>query len=244
MEECGVRFGPVAALRGVDLTVSAGECVALVGPSGAGKTTLLRLLNGMVTPTSGRVLRHGRDLAGLSARELRRERSRTGFIPQDFGLVPELRVLQNVAAGRAGRRGTLGVLRDVVLPAAATVDEIHTVLERVGIGDKLYERTDRLSGGQQQRVAIARAINQDPDVILADEPVASVDPARARDTLELLLDAARSQNRTLVVSLHDVELARSLFPRLVALRDGEIRFDRRPSDVTPQDFTDLYAIAG
>ena len=242
VQDVTVRLGTHLALREVSFDVESGEAVALVGPSGAGKTTLLRVLNGMIVPEAGRASRDGRDLNSLSGRDLRRIRSRIGWIPQDHGLVPELRVLQNVAAGRAGRRSTAGLLRDVLLPSRGTVGTILDTLDRVGIGDLLYQRTDRLSGGEQQRVAIARALYQTPDALLADEPVASVDPARARDTLERLLALAREDGLTLLVSLHDVELARTLFPRIIGLRDGRIRFDREPARVGDEDLAALYGL--
>jgi phosphonate transport system ATP-binding protein len=237
-----VRYGGLAALEGVSLAIGSGEAVALVGPSGAGKTTLLRLLNGTARAGSGTVRAGGRDLASLSGRELRGVRSRIAFVPQDFGLVPELRVVQNVASGRVGRRGLLGAVRDLLVPARATVREIHATLERVGIPEKLYERTERLSGGQQQRVAVARALFQSPESLLADEPVSSVDPARARATMELLVSLARERGLTLVVSLHHVDIAREFFPRLVGLRSGRVVFDRPTGELTEADFGALYRL--
>jgi phosphonate transport system ATP-binding protein len=237
-----VRYGGLAALDGVSLCIGAGDAVALVGPSGAGKTTLLRLLNGTVRPDEGVVRVAGRALPELSGRELRTVRSRIGFVPQDFGLVPELRVLQNVVAGRVGRRGLLGSLRDQLLPAAATVREAHAVLRRVGIPEKLYERTERLSGGQQQRVAVARALFQAPEALLADEPVSSVDPARARATVDLLASLAGERGLTLVVSLHDLAIAREFFPRLIGLRAGRILFDRATAEIPEAEFQALYRL--
>jgi phosphonate transport system ATP-binding protein len=129
-------------------------------------------------------------------------------------------VLQNVIAGRLGRRGSLGALRDLLRPSRSDTREIHRILERVGIGERLYERTDRLSGGEQQRVAIARALFQQPAALLADEPVSSVDPARARDTVSLLAELSAERDLTLCMSLHNLDLAREFFPRLVGLRRG------------------------
>jgi len=237
-----VRYGALAAVDDVSLRIGAGEAVALVGPSGAGKTTLLRLLNGTARASTGTVRAGGRDLASLPGRELRRLRSRIGYVPQDFGLVPELRVVQNVAAGRVGRRSFLGSLRDLLLPSPETVRAIHETLERVGIPEKLYERTERLSGGQQQRVAVARALFQEPESLLADEPVSSVDPARARATMDLLVSLARERALTLVVSLHHVDIAREFFPRLVGLRSGRVVFDRSTADLADADFRALYQL--
>ena len=243
LERATVRYGSLTALDGADLAVAPGEAVALVGPSGAGKTTLLRLLNGTVPLTAGEARVRGRSLAHMGARELRAVRSRIGFVPQDFGLVPELRVMQNVVAGRAGRRGFWGSLRDVLAPGRGTAAQVHALLERVGIPEKLYERTGRLSGGQQQRVAMARALFQEPEALLADEPVSSVDPARARDTMELLTGLARERGLTLVVSLHHVDIAREFFPRLVGMRGGRLLFDRAAASLREDELAVLYRLS-
>lgn len=243
LEGVARRFEGTAALVGVDLEVGAGESVALVGPSGAGKTTLLRLLNGSVRPTAGRVEIQGRDLCGLSTRELRAVRSRIGFVHQDLSLIPNLRVSHNVLAGRLGRQGFLAALRSMLLPRRADLERAYELLERVGIAEKLFERTDTLSGGQQQRVAIARALFQDPGAILADEPVSSVDPARAEDTVKLLVDVSRERGSTLVMSLHNLELARAHFPRLVGLRGGKVAFDRASDRVDEGSFRALYDLS-
>ncbi len=220
-----VRFGAHAALEGVDLHVAAGEHVGLIGPSGAGKTTLLRLFNAMTRPTSGVVVVGGERLDALSPPRLRTARLRIGFVPQDHGLIPNLRVVHNVLAGRLGRRSLLGAMRSVFWPVRGEVDEVHALLARVGIADKLYERTDRLSGGERQRVAIARALYQRPSVLLADEPVSSVDPARARDTLALMTRLATEDGCTFCASLHNIELACAFFPRLIGLRRGRVDLD-------------------
>jgi phosphonate transport system ATP-binding protein len=240
LHDVTVRFGRLEALRGVSLDVAPGEAVAFVGPSGAGKTSLLRLLNGTLRPTSGRVEVGGRDIGSLSGRALRALRSRIGFVHQDLSLVPNLRVSQNVLAGRMGRMGFLASLRAMVRPRRADVLRVHEILERVGIGEKLFERTDRLSGGQRQRVAVARALFQDPEALLADEPVASVDPARARDTVALLARISREERLTLCVSLHHLELAREFFPRLVGLKRGRVVFDRRADEVDDDELGALY----
>ena len=237
-------FGEDAVLGPLDLEVRAGEHVCLVGPSGAGKTTLLRLLNGTVRAGSGRVLLDGAELAGLSARALRHARTRVGFVLQDHALVPNLRVSQNVAAGRLGSQGFLAALRSMLLPRRAQLAEVHALLARVGIEEKLFQRTDTLSGGQQQRVAVARALYQRPGALVADEPVASVDPERARDLVALFRDVAAENGLTLVMSLHDVELAREFFPRMLGLRGGRLRFDRHPRDIAEEELAALYSLDG
>jgi len=237
-----VRFRSVTALDAVRLEIAPGERVGLVGPSGAGKTTLLRLLNGTVRASSGRVSVGDRDLGTLSGRALRRVRASIGFVPQDLGLVPNLRVSQNVLSGRLGSLGRLASLRTMLHPARADLERVHEILDRVGIPEKLFERTDRLSGGQQQRVAIARSLMQDPAALLADEPVSAVDPARARDTVALLCDVSAERGITLVMSLHNLDLARERFPRLVGMRDGRIVFDRPTSDIGDDEFEALYRL--
>ncbi len=231
------------ALSGVDLTVAPGERVGIVGPSGSGKTTLLRLLNGTLRPAAGSVVVGGDDLRDLTLRALRRVRSRIGTVHQDLSLVPNLRVVQNVLAGKIGRLSLAGALRLLFLTPKAEVRRVYEILERVGIAEKLYARTDSLSGGQKQRVAIARALFQEPAAILADEPVSSVDPARARDTVALLTELCRERQLTLAISLHNLDLAREYLPRLVGLRHGEVVFDRQTSELGDADFHALYDLA-
>jgi phosphonate transport system ATP-binding protein len=238
----GVRLGGRPVLAGVDLEVGPGEAVALVGPSGAGKTTLLRVVSGTVRPDGGDVAVDGQSLGDLDAAGLRALRARIGFIHQDLRLVPNLRVVQNVLSGGLGRRSFAATLRLMLRPAQADLLEAHRLLERVGIAEKLYERTDRLSGGQAQRVAVARALFQQPAVLLADEPVASVDPARARATLELLTGICREAGLTLMVSLHDPALVREFFPRAVGLRQGRVVFDRPAAALDPRELRELYRL--
>lgn len=242
LERITCRFGQFTAVDEVSLRIESGEQVALIGPSGSGKTTLLRTLNTIRAPDRGTVSVFGDDVSGYGVRELRKLRSRIAFIPQDLGLVPNLSVLQNVVLGSGGRRGTWRSLRDLVLPAKADVLRIHELLERVGIEEKLYARTDTLSGGQQQRVAIARSLFQQPEALLADEPVSSVDPARARDTVALLVELSREKGFALCVSLHNLELAREYFPRLVGLRRGQVRFDGAPGAIPETEMAALYEL--
>src|SRR3954469_7770547 len=239
LENVSVRYGSLAALEGVSLSVNPGERVGLVGPSGAGKTTLLRLFNGSVRPSDGKATVLGQDIALLSGRELRRLRARVGFVHQDLSLVPNQRVIRNVLAGKLGQRGLGGAMRMMLFPTRTEAVAVHRILERVGVQEKLYERTDRLSGGQRQRVAIARALYQEPAALLADEPVASVDPARARDTVDLLTSISREGGLTLCMSLHNLELARAFFPRLVGMRKGRIVFDRPTDELSEGEFREL-----
>jgi len=227
------------ALGGVSLAVGRGEHVAFIGPSGAGKTTLFRILNLTLRPTSGRVRLDGRDVAGFSDAELRRARTRIGSVYQQQNLVGRLRVVHNVLAGNLGRWSTVTALASLVRPREATT--AGQALERVGMPEKLWARTDELSGGQQQRVAIARVLVQDPDAILADEPVSSVDPSLAITLVSLLRDLSHASGKTLCMNLHSVELALSYFPRIIGLRDGRVQFDLSPDKVTDELLTALYA---
>lgn len=242
LQQVVVELGGKKVLDGVDLTVAPGEAVALVGPSGAGKTTLLRLLTGAVRPAAGGVAVAGEVIADLTGARLRRLRSRIGFIHQDLRLVPNLRVSQNVLSGRLGRSSFPESLRMFLRPRRTDLEDVHRLLERVGIPEKMFERVDRLSGGQAQRVAVARALYQRPCLLLADEPVASVDPARGRATIELLTEICREEGLTLCVSLHNPDLVREFFPRAVGLRAGRVVFDRPTSAVEPTELTDLYRL--
>jgi phosphonate transport system ATP-binding protein len=226
LQGVSVAYGDRWALDGLNLSVHRGERVALVGPSGAGKSTLLGLGNGTVTPTGGRVEVLGVDPTAASAGALRALRGRIGSVHQQLNLVGPLQVVHNVNAGRLGTWSRLRALRSLVRPLQ--VDEARAALERVGIGAYLHTRTDQLSGGEQQRVALARVLIQDPDLVLADEPVASLDPARAEEVMSLLcglLDQQSGERRTLVVSLHDFDLAVRHCDRIVGLRQGRVVLD-------------------
>lgn len=240
----GVVYSGRAALTDAHLVVDPGEALALVGPSGAGKTTLLRLLNASQSPTSGSVCVDYRRLDRLAPDELRAVRARIGFVHQDLALIPNYRVLQNVIAGSLGRMSFAGSVRAMLLPHRAEVERAAAILRRVGIGEKLYQRTDSLSGGQRQRVALARALYQEPSALLLDEPVSSVDPARARDLVELVTEISRERRMTLLVSIHDIDLARNFFPRLVGLRDGRIVFDGATDTIHTRDLSALYSLEG
>jgi phosphonate transport system ATP-binding protein len=213
------RQGP-AVLDHLGLSARAGECVALVGPSGSGKTTLLRSINSTVAIESGEVWVGDVQVSMARGRALREIRSRIAFIAQKHDLVDRLRVYQNVMAGALGRWSTAHALRFLVWPRAAELDEARQALELVSLAHKLRNRTTELSGGEQQRVAIARALVQHPLVILADEPVASLDPDTAAQVLELLCNLARGRGITLVCSLHQPELARRYFDRMMRIEKG------------------------
>ena len=236
----GKRFGSFAALRDVDLEIKAGEQVALIGPSGAGKSTLIGLLNGTLLPTEGELVVLGHDLPRLRPRARRQMQRRIGTIYQQFYLTDSLRVVHNVNAGHLGRWSLLKSLVSLVWPLE--VKTALRALEQVGIPEKLHETTGQLSGGQQQRVALARVLVQDPAVILADEPISSLDPERSREIMDLLRDLSRETGKTLVTSVHAFQYARTHFDRVVGLREGRIIFDCPASELTPEQIAALYRI--
>lgn len=211
-----------AALDGVSLDVGPGEKVALVGPSGSGKTTLLRTINGLVPVSSGSVVVSGVSVQETHGRALRALRARIGMIAQHHDLVDRLRVHQNVMAGALGRWSAARALRYLVIPLSTELDDARTALSRVGIPEKLHSHTSDLSGGERQRVAIARALVQNPAVILADEPVASLDLDLAMQILELLCALARESGVALVCSLHQLDLAERYFDRIVRVEHGHL----------------------
>jgi phosphonate transport system ATP-binding protein len=242
LRDVEVRFGDHRALRALNLNIAAGESLALVGPSGSGKTTLLRVLQAALRPDAGTCEIAGRLVSDMGPKELRRLRRRLGMVPQDLRLVPNLRVHQNVASGGLGGWGFWDGMRRIYWPPAAQLRTIHALLEELGIEEKLFVRTDHLSGGQQQRVALARALFQEPSVLLADEPVSAVDPARAEELIHQLSERAAKEGLGLIVSMHNLELARRFFPRLVGLREGNLHFDRRREDLSERDIATLYEL--
>jgi phosphonate transport system ATP-binding protein len=206
----------------VKLEAKRGECLALTGPSGSGKTTLLRTINGQIRPPSGRIIFDGEDLASLTSHARRRARQKIAFVPQKHDLVEPLKVHRNVMAGALGRWSQLRALRYLFVATKEELAEALVALEAVGLGDKLHESTAALSGGEQQRVAIARALVQAPKLLLADEPVASLDPKTANEVLTLLTNLARSRGVTLICSLHQPDLASRYFDRIMTVRGGRL----------------------
>ena len=226
------------ALSSLSFTVKKGEMIALIGPSGAGKTTLLNILASILVQDQGTVLFEGKPLSELADQKQRAKK--IGIIRQQFDLVGELAVIHNVLAGRLADWGIFKSILSMLLPQDK--EFAFRALERVGLLDKIYERTSSLSGGEQQRVALARLLVQNPEVILADEPVASLDPTRAEDILELLVKIAMEKNQTLIASLHSVVYAKKYFDRLIALKNGEIFFDLPADAVTDNHIASLYQL--
>jgi phosphonate transport system ATP-binding protein len=227
----------IDALRGVHLAVDRGEFVVILGPSGAGKSTLMRCINRLVVPTTGEVVFRGESL-GDGRRDLRAARRHIGMIFQQFNLVKRLSVLTNVLAGRTGYKSTLSVLCHHFTRGERAL--AMESLARVDLADKAHQRADTLSGGEQQRVAIARALVQEPQLILADEPVASLDPKIARNVLGYLKRINQEVGITVLCNLHQVEYAREFGDRVVGLSRGRIVMDGRVTDLTPAVLAEIY----
>ncbi|NLP83587.1 phosphonate ABC transporter ATP-binding protein [Microbacterium sp. CFH 90308] len=241
LRDVSMHFGEKVVLDAVNLTVSPGQFVALVGPSGAGKSTLLRLINGSHRPTGGALTVLGVNPATCGRGELRRLRTRTGFVFQQFGLVGRLSAMENVLMGALGslrmpRYGVSTYPRALRERAAAN-------LERVGLLEQRYQRCDTLSGGQQQRVAIARTLMQEAELVLADEPVASLDPNASLSVLHTLRKLAAEDGFTVICSLHQVELALEVSDRVVAVRDGSFILDTPTAQTSQEDIRAVYAQA-
>jgi phosphonate transport system ATP-binding protein len=230
-------YAGVRALDDVSLTVADGEFLVLIGLSGSGKSTLLRCLNRLVEPTAGRILLGDVDITAARGADLRRVRRNIGMIFQQFNLVKRSTVLTNVLTGRLGY-----VSQWQSLAAHFGEDDYRRALvnlERVGLRDRAQQRADRLSGGQQQRVAIARALMQEPQMMLADEPVASLDPATSHSVLKYL-QQINQEGMTVICSLHFLSLARTYGTRVIALKGGQLMFDGRPADIDERRFREIY----
>lgn len=226
-------------LAGVHLRVNHGETVALIGTNGAGKSTLLRCLVRLVEPTSGTVALAGTDVTAASKRALRGIRRDVGFVFQRFHLIPRLTVFHNVIHGAMGRHGTRCAM-PLTSPAGVRGEAMEN-LERVGLSSYADRRVDTLSGGQQQRVAIARMLMQRPAIILADEPVASLDPVSATAVMELLSSIAVERDVTVIMALHQMDLALRYSDRVVGLRDGTVDFDQAASECDATQLAPIFA---
>lgn len=226
------------ALQGVTLEVPKGQVLALIGPSGAGKSTLIRCVNRLVEPTSGSIKLAATELTRLRPAELRKVRRKMGMIFQEYALIERLSVMENVLSGQLGYVGFWkSALRRF---PQTTVDEAFRLLERVGLDEFVDKRADALSGGQRQRVGIARALLQNPDILLVDEPTASLDPKTGRQIMRLITELADERGLTAIINIHDVALAKAFAARIVGLRKGEIVFDGRPEELTADMLTEIY----
>jgi len=226
------------ALKGVNLEVPEGQIMALIGPSGAGKSTLIRCINRLVEPTGGKVFLNDLELSGLGAGALRRARRRMGMIFQEYALVERLSVMENVLSGRLGY---VGFWRSYFRKyPQKDIDEAFRLLGRVGLDHMVDKRADELSGGQRQRVGICRALIQNPELLLVDEPTASLDPKTSRQIMRLICELCKERNLSAIVNIHDVMLAQMFAERIVGLKLGEIVYDGPPDGLTPDVLTEIY----
>jgi phosphonate transport system ATP-binding protein len=226
------------ALREVSFEVASGQVVGLIGPSGAGKSTLIRCVNRLVEPTSGKIFLGDLDVTALPAGELRKARRRIGMIFQEYALVERLTVMENVLSGRLGyvpfwRSFTRRYPQD-------DVDKAFALLERVGLSAHADKRADALSGGQRQRVGIARALEQDPELLLVDEPTASLDPKTSRQIMRLIREVCEERGLPAIINIHDVLLAQQFAQRIIGLRAGEVVFDGPPGELDDAALTRIY----
>lgn len=228
----------VQALTEVSFDVPRGQFVAVIGLSGSGKSTLLRCINRLIEPTSGRVIFDGVDVTACNDAALRKVRRRIGMIFQHFNLVNRSPVQTNVLAGRLGYVNPVWSLINRF--SAADTAKAHAQLARVGLAEKAYVRADALSGGQQQRVGIARALMQDPALILADEPVASLDPVLAHSIMKHLEQINQEDGVTVLCSLHFLDLVHAYADRVIALNEGKLMFDGLPSAIDDARFKEIY----
>jgi phosphonate transport system ATP-binding protein len=225
------------ALKGVSFTVAAGQVVGLIGPSGAGKSTLIRCVNRLVEPTGGKVYLNDTEI-GSGAGDLRRVRRRIGMIFQEYALVERLTVMENVLSGRLGY---VPFWRSFLRRfPQADVDQAFALLDRVGLSEHADKRADALSGGQRQRVGIARALEQNPELLLIDEPTASLDPKTSRQIMRLIVEICRERDLPAVINIHDVALAQLFVDRIIGLRAGVVVFDAPPDKLDHAALTSIY----
>lgn len=226
------------ALDAVSLEVPTGQVMALIGPSGAGKSTLIRCVNRLVEPTAGQVLLGGEDITALGVAALRRARRRMGMIFQEYALVERLSVMENVLSGRLSYVGFWASWFRRFPPA--DIAEAFRLLERVGLQEMPNKRADALSGGQRQRVGIVRALMQNPELLLVDEPTASLDPKTSRQIMRLIVELCAERRLAAIINIHDVGLAQMFAARIVGLRAGRIVYDGPPAGLSPEVLTEIY----
>jgi len=232
------RFGERTAVAEATLAIPGGQMVGIIGRSGAGKTTLLRMINRLIDPSEGRLLFDSRDITGLRGRALHAWRASAAMIFQQFNLVPRLDVLTNVLTGRLNRVPTWRALLKLFTARERAL--AIRALDRLGIAELALNRADALSGGQQQRVAIARALMQEPRILLADEPIASLDPMNARLVMDALRDINRRDNITVLCNLHTLDTARAYCDRIVGMAHGRIVFDGAPETLDEAAVRAIY----
>jgi phosphonate transport system ATP-binding protein len=226
------------ALTDVSFDIPKGQVVGLIGPSGAGKSTLIRCINRLVEPSSGQVLLNGADLVALRSGDLRRARRKIGMIFQEYALVERLTVMENVLSGRLGY---VSFWRSFTRRyPGSDIANAFRLLERVGLSVHADKRADALSGGQRQRVGIARALAQDPELLLIDEPTASLDPKTSRQIMRLIVEICRERGLPAIINIHDVVLAQQFTDRIIGLQAGRVVFDGPPAALTEDALTRIY----
>lgn len=228
----------VKGLIDVDLTINDGDFISIIGLSGAGKSTLLRAINRLNEITEGEIVIDGQSLTKANKQELRKIRRGIGLISQQFNLVKRSTVQKNVLSGRLGYYSTIKSVLGIF--SKEDYELCNDVLEKVGLSDKLHERCDNLSGGQQQRVSIARTLFQQANIILADEPVSALDPVTSQEIMEELKNINETMNKTVIVNIHSVDLAKQFSKRIIALQDGRVVFDGTPKELTNEMLTMIY----
>jgi|ERR1051326_940407 phosphonate transport system ATP-binding protein len=226
------------ALKGIDLDIPDGEVVALIGPSGAGKSTVIRCINRLVEPTAGTVTLNNAEITDLGSGDLRHARRRMGMIFQEYALVERFTVMENVLSGRLGYVGFWQSFLRRFPPA--DIDAAFRLLGQVGLADMADKRADELSGGQRQRVGICRALIQDPDLLLVDEPTASLDPKTSRQIMRLLKELCGERKLSAIINIHDVMLAQMFAERVIGLRLGAIVYDGPATALTAEVLTTIY----
>jgi phosphonate transport system ATP-binding protein len=228
----------IEALRGVSIVIEAGEFVVVLGKSGSGKSTLLRCINRLVEPTSGRIFLNDEEVTGASSRHLRQLRKKIGMVFQQYNLVSSCSVQTNVLAGRLASISTAASILNIF--SKADIKKSRQVLDRLGIAEKDLDRADKLSGGQQQRVGLARALMQEPQLILADEPVSSLDPGTSRQIMDLLEDFNKQDGVAVICNLHLPSLAKEYGSRIIVLNEGRIVYDGPATDLSESELNSFY----
>ncbi|SEO58029.1 phosphonate transport system ATP-binding protein [Salinihabitans flavidus] len=238
IEKLTKAFGPNTAVDAVNIQVEESRMIGVIGRSGAGKSTLLRMINRLTDATSGVIHFEGREITALRGPDKRAWQSECAMIFQQFNLVPRMDVVSNVLHGTLNRRSTLATMFNIY--PSADIHRAIAILDRLGIADHAPKRAEALSGGQQQRVAIARALMQDPKIVLADEPIASLDPMNAQLVMQDLRRIHEEDGRTVIANLHTLDTARRYCDRVIGMREGRVVFDGTPEQLTTGVARDIY----
>lgn len=227
-----------SVLKGINFNIKQGELLSIIGPSGAGKSTLLRSINRMIEPTSGKITFDDKDITGVKGKELRKMRTNIGMIFQHYNLVDRLSVFENVMHGTLGYKNSLQGIFSMYTESEK--EEALDIITELGIQDHIYKRCDELSGGQKQRVGIARALVQKPKIILCDEPIASLDPSSSRVIMEHLRKICSEKGITVIVNLHQVDVAKNYSDRIIGLNSGQIVYSGHPSEIDKEVIQSIY----